>query len=208
MAMAVDQVHMLTIWTQSGDQGGLMTRHYRVSSITGVGATEQEVVDAMSSFWDAFIKPMLTNTATYDGCTLQKVKPLPKGNRYVSFNDAGAGTAGTDPLPRQVSGVISLRTALAGREFRGRVYMPFPDESDSDADNPSVGYQVALAALAAELDNNRVIIGAGGSTTLVPVIYSRKLDQVNDIVQAIARSTWGTQRRRGSFGQPNKRLAV
>src|SRR5689334_18708054 len=41
---------------------------------------------------------------------------------YVSTASAVPGTGSGDPLPNQDAAVVTLRTALAGKHFRGRVY--------------------------------------------------------------------------------------
>jgi len=61
---------------------------------------------------------------------------------FVGIGAAVAGTGTGDPLPRQVAFCVSLKTALSGPRYRGRVYLGGLTEGDNDTGAN------ALAALA------------------------------------------------------------
>lgn len=187
------------------DQLGLNVRHYRTNSETGTGATAVEIATAISPTFAPLYKALLTNNANFLGVTAQKIRPVPVGMRGGFGGDTGAGTAGTDPLPRQVSGIIRHVTPFAGPGFRGRSYIPFPDENDNTADGaPTAGYITRLAALATEMSDQEVIVGAGGTTTIDPVVFRRESNTFSFIVDpSTALGRWATQRRRGAFGRLN-----
>jgi hypothetical protein len=52
---------------------------------------------------------------------------------FVGTGGLLAGTGGGDPLPAQLAAVVTLRTALAGKSFRGRVYISGANEAENDA---------------------------------------------------------------------------
>jgi hypothetical protein len=136
-----------------------------------------------------------------DGQVILPTLLTPVGNTTGN----GFGDNAGDALPRQTSGIISLVTALGGRKNRGRVYVPFPSETDNAiAGHPTAGYVTALGDLAAILTGPYIGVGAGGNTNdLQPVILHRVDGSVTPITGHFERSFWATQRRRGDFGRPN-----
>lgn len=73
--------------------------------------------------------PLSSNAET----TSLFVRDVQPGTAAEVENDYPAvlGAIAGDPLPPQVAAVITWRTGLAGRSFRGRTYLPFIDESTS-----------------------------------------------------------------------------
>jgi hypothetical protein len=105
-----------------------------------------------------------------------------------------AGISTGDPLPLMVSLCVTLRTALAGRSFRGRVYIPGWTEGANDTlGNPSAA--AAAAALDFIDDFNGQL-----STVIADMqlgVASRKLSEVNVVTTTAMRDLiWDTQRRR------------
>lgn len=74
-----------------------------------------------SAAWTAY-KPFVNSNCSFAGVNLRDMRTL---NQPVvtSTGGATAGTGAASALPPGVSLIISLRTALAGRGFRGRVYL-------------------------------------------------------------------------------------
>lgn len=58
---------------------------------------------------------------------------------------AAAGTATGDALPPEVALVVTLRTAFAGRGFRGRVYLPGFDTASLDPDGTATAGAISAA---------------------------------------------------------------
>lgn len=58
---------------------------------------------------------------------------------------AAAGTATGDALPSEVALVVTLRTAFAGRGFRGRVYLPGFDTASLDPDGTATAGAISAA---------------------------------------------------------------
>lgn len=101
------------------------------------------------------------------------------------------GTAAGSALPGDVSLVISLRTALANRSGRGRFYLPQPAASQVATDGRVLAAMITdvMAALAPAWT-------AYDTGVDRPVIYSRTLRQVNNIVTYNVGNLFDTQRRR------------
>jgi len=145
----------------------------------------------------------MTATGEFRGAQAQKVFPLPKGATF-NASDPAAGTRSTEPLPPQTCGVISLKTALAGRHFRGRIYLPFPAENDNGVTHiPSATYITNASTLMTGIFVTTGVVGATGTTNMKPVIFNRLTGGTTDVVSGRVREGWGTQRRRSYFGQHN-----
>lgn len=205
MALAVGDV-IRTIFTCGQDgQQGLNIRYWRISAVAGAGLDEGEVANALFlDVFDAYCDLMTTH-AEFLGVSVRDVTD-PSGLAAVaSTSDPEPGTVAGDPLPPQCCGLIKLRTKLAGRANRGRLYVPFPGETDSTVDHvPSDPYLVRLLVLSTYMTAQHTWGAAGDTVTGIPVI--RHADATTtDINGANLRRGWATQRRRGFFGAGNPR---
>jgi hypothetical protein len=106
-----------------------------------------------------------------------------------------------------VSACLTLLTGLAGRKFRGRLFLPFPGPADSTVtQNP-----VPTDAYVGKLTNFGVNVvssfdiddGAGNTAHLSPIIYHRSGGGSSLVIGFRANKLWATQRRRGDYGRPN-----
>ena len=195
----------LVLWAQQGSQAGLMVHHYECNATGGGSATDQDAVTALSTIFGPLIKPLMATTASYLGALFQILRPTLRPTVYSTAGN-GAGTALNDPLPSQTTGIITLRSNVAGRGGRGRKYIPFPAEGDNlTGQTPTAGYLTAAGSLGTALVAQRVITGMVGNTaTLVPIIFRRANPVGSPLVESFTvRSKWATQRRRGSYGRPN-----
>lgn len=202
--MAVNDILKVAHFNTFSPQTAVTVRHFRVSAEIAGGATYLEIANAIKARYDSLWPPIMPVNVTYRGVGVQRIKPLPRLVEVFSTAPTQAGTRTGDPCPSQTCGVITLRTALAGRKFRGRVYVPFPSEFDNNSiGRPTAAYVALLASIANELIASVTVVGALGTTTLVPVIYHKSTTLTDDVVSHRVRDIWGTQRRRGDFGQPN-----
>lgn len=101
---------------------------------------------------------------------------------------AGAGSTG----PLQPSAVITLRTALAGKSFRGRKYIGPLYLGALAANLVSTGFVTAC--------NNAIatLIAAPTGSHLVPAIWSKTLDVTNKITSGSSSQQLRTMRSRAS----------
>lgn len=190
------------LFSQAGDQAAINVLWYRCSAADNPGPTNGEAALVFETKFAIALRNCMSPAATFRGAGVQ--------NRYVidaeqySSASQGPGLGTGDNLPRQVSGVITLKTNTAQRRARGRKYIGFPAESDNDANGrPQAAYVTRLQTLANLMDDSVVVAGALGSATFVPIVWSRKFAASFDITSCLAREKWGTQRRRGDYGRPN-----
>jgi hypothetical protein len=120
--------------------------------------------------------------------------------RLVSHN-GGQSTPGG--LPVEVSLVISWRTALAGRSFRGRTYMPPWHENKND-DTGGTFPSPDSATITGQLVNIEGFLGDLVAADAPLVVYSRKLGEAHTVTGGFIDHAWDTQRRRGA-GQTTSR---
>jgi hypothetical protein len=211
--MANGDIYELTLVCQASEQIGLMRRHYETSLQAGDGPTQAQIATHFTTVFPGPIKAVMASGATYQGLIVSKVFPGQRTAATVNTTGVGAGTVVGDVLPRQVRGIITLRTAFAGPNWRGRVFLPFPCELDNAAGGlPSAGYITAASTLAGVFTTAYPAIGAGGNTaTITPVLWRRVW--ANGVPTAtrtavpwatwVVRARFATQRRSGSYGRPN-----
>jgi len=191
-------------WTMNGVDA------YNVlhASVTGAFVANQTITNAL----DTAVKARLTGgglaalLATTTSLVSVNLRDLRTAN-LAEFVGAGAAVPGTgagNPLPNEVALCITLRTALAGKSFRGRVYLGGFIVGENNASGQivaalntnaasfilgNVGDFAAQGLTMAILSRPRPA-GPGG----VPAAYAGALTPVTT---AVARDTlWDSQRRR------------
>lgn len=200
--MNVNDIYRVRMYCRDNDQVGINVMHYRVTAVAGGGPSDQDIADVFASAGFTLLPPLLNNNAEFRGASVQFIYPGPLGAETFSKNPA-FGTAGATSLPRQTSGLLSVRTALGGRKNRGRIYIPFPATADDTGDGlATAGYQSNLLAYWAGIVNPSIGV-LGVTCTLMFGVFHRSTNTINDQVARIAYRLWATQRRRGSFGRPN-----
>jgi hypothetical protein len=208
MAIAIGDVMEFRVVTQQAGQAGINVVHFRCSARSGAGATEQQVVNAMDALVSVPIKNILATTASYRGLGMRKISPLPVGVEFISTTGGGNGLGGIEGLPPGVCGMITKKTAIPGRQHRGRVYVPFPAESNNGADGrPIAAYLASLDIYAnAVLGSGKIILGTGigNDLTIDGVVWSRVgAGSSTQISGWTNRPRWATQRRRSDYGKQN-----
>lgn len=186
------------------NQVGINVRHYGVSGVIGA-PTGVDVADYLDGVFESFYKSCISSQATYRGCGVKRLLAVPSAED-IGIANAGIGTGAGDLLPKQTCGLITLRTGLPGRGFRGRVYVPFPAEDDNDTDStPTAAYITLLTAFGTQLKTVLPMVISVGVTeaTLTPLVYHRLLGLGTAITQGTPRDRWASQRRRGDFGAMN-----
>jgi len=203
MSVAINDIIRLKVYCQLPQQIGINVFHFRVAAIAGTSQTEVQIANFISTQLSTLYKNVLTSAATYRGVGVQVIRPV-LGLEWFSANGQGVGLVAGDPLPKQVTGIISWKTNVAGPRGRGRSYIPFPGEASNDADiTPSVAYFNNLAAIATIMLPGFVVIGGINSATLEFVLNHRASSTVDLIITGGPRDRWATQRRRGDYGRTN-----
>jgi hypothetical protein len=205
MAFALNDMIRVRVYTQLNDQIAINVLNYRIIAFSGTGPTEVQVADAFATGLSLRFRSVISNDASVLYVGINKELPLPRGEAFYSTIDAGVGAVLSPALPKQTCGIITLKTALAGRRYRGRVFTPFPGEDDNETDGiPSAAFVTRLAILGGNININYTAGIAGNQATLTPVVYSAKFGLQTPVATIVARQKWGTQRRRGSYGRPNQ----
>lgn len=179
-------------------QVAINTLHYKVTGVTGASVSELEALAAFHTQFSTDYKALLSAQAFYIGQTIQRIWPLPLGMAIFSAGGAGVGTGGAAVLPGQTAGSLTKQTDLAGRSHRGRLYIPWPSETDSTDGFPTAGYLALLDSFAILAEATVVVTGAAGTATLGPVVWSSTLNSGRAMADIRVNEYWTTQRRRGS----------
>jgi len=213
MASAVGDVYEVNLFCVLAEQCAVSRFFYRTTAVAGSGLPSlSDIAVRMTAQLATPLKACMSIAATYRGLRVSQVWPRPRTVEFESVSGQGVGGVAGDPLPRQVRGIITRRTAYAGPAFRGRLYTPFPSEGSNDTDGtPTAAFITSLAALATAMDDVQTAVGTGGNTIeLTPILW--KPDYVDGqvvsqsfdtIVTCRANDRWATQRRSGSYGSPN-----
>lgn len=195
------EVRFFSSW---GDQAGVNVRHFRIVTVTGTELTHFQIASQLSTRFHNLFKALMHTSAEFRGVGVKRISPGAPTAEATNALDRGPGTRTGDPLPPQISGLLSLRTALAGPRNRGRMYLPFPGETDStSAGRPSATYVAALSAVADNLVPAFNLIVGLQIVELQSVIRRRTPFVITDVTNILTRDRWATQRRRGDFGAQN-----
>lgn len=130
------------------------------------------------------------------------VTPAPPLIRTMNHT-GGQNTAGG--LPVDVAEVVSWRTALAGRSFRGRTYLPPWHENQNDDSTGTFPIPTAATVAAVAVNAAGLITELAGISAPLAV-YSRKLSSAQHVLGGFIDNNWDTQRRR-SKSQPTVRVS-
>lgn len=191
-----------------GDQIAINTFEYQVASLVG-NISDQLCINAVEQQVGGHVKACISEKAEYRGCIGQLIGTLNKYQRVYSTINQGDGSRMGDPLPKQVAGIFTRRSIFAGRHAQGRVYVPFPAESDNDPDEgrPNLGYLAALGTYSADAYTSVPVVLGGDSCALNPghwvIPKPPGVPFWLNYVSAQTRDYWATQRRRGDFGPKN-----
>lgn len=187
-------------------QIGIIIRHWKVTAVAGTGASGATFLAGLASTYPALIKAMLHNAAEYKGMILDYLGYTPQPVSDTDLTGAGVGAINADPAPPLLTGIVTWRTAYAGRSYRGRTFFPFPPVTALDTDSrPTTTYKGLLDDFADQYSDNDVLADSGGgnTSTLSPVVYSKKLSTGERVTHYTVQSYWGEQHRRGDYGELN-----
>lgn len=176
------------------------TVDYAVNVIGARNATPNPVNLALANTLDNAFKARFTSSGLRALCAAPfqlkrtTVRDISIANQpeFVSTNTGQFGTGAGSMLPGNVSYCVTLRTALAGKSYRGRFYVCGMVASQSDANgNPVSGLLTAAAAFVNGLGTDLTTSG------FTMGVISRHLSTVTPMTAAEPRNTtFSTQRRR------------
>jgi len=194
---------MRLIWSLSGQL-------YALNILGVVNAGGIAITQALTNTVGAAVKSAFTSSGQV-GVVSTIVSLANVGLRDVrsasqpEFIDTGGAVAGTlagDFLPPQISLCITLRTALAGPRFRGRIYLP----GYGEATNTAVGVITTtvttvnfVTAIKTALVASALDLGVIHRPTEAPLPVSAGF--ITTVTSIVARdAVWDTQRRRAIPG--------
>lgn len=199
--MPANDIVEVSLICQSSTQNSFNIRHYRRALTIGGDVTLTATAARFSDVFHAAYKQVLSENASFLGCNISKIFPLPRSLPVGNQSQSGPGTVLGDLLPGQVAGLIGHRTLFAGRRFRGRSYIPFPGEADNTTFGfPTTQYLLRLTTLAAIFPLPVDVTEGASTNAWIPVIWHRDDSTFNDIVDSATRSRWATMRRRSDIG--------
>lgn len=164
------------------------------------------VFGSLKALWTTNLAPQCPVTTAFTGIRLRDINT--PGNALISSSGAAANgsSATNEALPRQIAACLTVRTAKAGKQFRGRMYFTGFSESANGADNHmAAATKTALDAFAAGFvtaaNVANLVFGvchrptAFDENTGLPI--SPGLGFVTPAIQVVCRdNVWDSQRRR------------
>jgi hypothetical protein len=195
------------------------------TSSNGLGDTHSQVFSGLQTIMLSSIQTTLNSQTAYFGASLRNVGIA--GSTTLGVNapyelpSGAAGPLTNNLLPTQLRGLVAFTTALVGRRYRGRVYLPTPDSSflTAGTGTPTVAYTNLLTSWAASMSawSPKTLTSGPGTTTWTwSVVHrSRKIVPTpaappfrtpwdyTPITIPLTRFVFATQRRSGALGRPN-----
>jgi hypothetical protein len=197
----VVQVRLVAILQQ---QISINVLTYVCTAVAGTSETYVNGAVRCDTLFNAAYKALMCNLAAWRGVGVRRITPTQLSIEYTSIGNAGAGTAGANPQPKQLAGLLRKNTDRPKEKGRGRLYVAFPATADnSSTANPIAGYITRLNTLGTALSTNVLVGTAPNTATLKPVLWDRTLLQATDIASMTGQAYWATQRRRGDYGKAN-----
>ena len=196
--MPIGDVYKVTFKGRAEAQSIQTVLHCQLAMAPVVDTADAVAQEAFDEVW-ADMRQVLSIGYVLEDTVAQKVDPLPigiEGRATLAgiLNGNGIGPA----LPTTVAGIITKRSALAGRANRGRSYFgPFA-EDDTAASFITAGQQIRMSTLGGRIVGTFGVAPAG---YLQWGIFSRRLNGVPRRVfvacnSFVVRTILGTQRSR------------
>lgn len=169
--------------------------HYEVTA----DADYSQLAGGLNNYAAAIILPAIANIQTseflWDEVTAQKIWPLP-AFFPITFATGIPGDVPPPTMPAEVAFVVSKQTILAGRKYRGRLYVAgigalAMSASTGKWDTTTMG---AASSIGATLLAN--VPSTGGIGSLRPVIYHRVTNTTTVLAAILPRDVPRAQRRR------------
>ena len=179
-------------WTFNGIAG------YNVlgGSVGGGFANSQAIANAIGTavnghFTTSGLAALCATTTSLLGVGTRDIR-VANQPEFQSAAAAVPGTGAGNPLPNEVAAVVTLRTALAGRSYRGRAYFSgFIVGENSATGSIVAGLNTALVTF---MTNVQTDLSASGIT--LAVLSRTHLSATPVTLIQTRDSEWDTQRRR------------
>jgi hypothetical protein len=157
---------------------------FHVSKATAwTGPQMAALLTAVATWYQDYYKAVIPNDVTLTQLQARKLDPLDPLAEDAFITSGGAGTRGGPTEAGNVSITMSERTGLAGRRFRGRMYVPGVIESDVTTDDRVgsalvAGLSAAISQLIAAMVANSWALGVFHRPGLVPSTWDNTITEV------------------------------
>lgn len=195
-----DITRLSAIWRDAGGNTVVNTFHFQQVGTVAGNPLSTLAADFLSTQATAYKLPV-SSAWSLTLLRVEDVEPGTAASFELAVSPPQAGTTGGDALPPQDSAVLAVKTALKGRSFNGRNYMPPTGESTQAAGTWIPAYITNVEAFASSMVG-RYITNATTSHYLWSVVsrYSGGVKRATPIATAVlstvARTTTKTLRRR------------
>jgi len=158
----------------------------------GKGDLEAAVLGWMNVIYPLYAD-CLSDAIGLKECKARFLPLSPEQHLFLGTGEKGTQTG--DPIPNQVAPIVSWRTSLIGRSYRGRTYLPPCSESQSSGPNLTGAQLVLMSTFATAAISFTDTANGNGAWRLA--IWSEKMQDVSANVESfIVPSAPGTQRKR------------
>lgn len=195
--MAAHYLRIAAVASLGAGNTAVNTYHYSADGVGVFGLTAGAVVTQannaitqLRTYYNALATAGLLFQWTIGAVVTEHQTGQPP--QYVAATPLNSTLVGGTLAALQVAAVISWRTALAGKSFRGRSYIG-PLRSTSFT-YPDLANTIPTAFMAAA----NALIAAPSSADLVPAVYSPTLDQTTRITSSLCTQALRTMRSRAS----------
>jgi len=137
------------------------------------------------------LKGMVPPQYSFNQISVRQYDPVTPQAYDLSISPPIVGTRGAVAEAGNVTVTMSLRTGLAGRKFRGRMYTPGIDESDVNTNDTIKSGLVAGLAAATQAFLTYLFTG-----TRAPVIFHKSSNTFTQIIGYAIENILDSQRRR------------
>lgn len=193
--MAIGDIYQLNVIATLQGQTVENVLHYQVTADADASALANGLHSFAADPFALAAAAFQSQDLVYALSRVQKIFPIPA---FIATEQAmfQSGLITTQALPSEVAGVITKQSFLAGRAFRGRIYMAgIPSAAVLIANGRFDATTVtAMNTLGTNLTTNVLSTPSGG--IMKPVIYHRLIHTTTDITTALARDIPRMQRRR------------
>lgn len=186
--MAIGDIYRVSIVGTVGNVQIVNTFHIRqVSGL--IGTIEGDVKSVWETSVETSYLQLKPTTYNINRLAVLKVSPgTPEGGEETL---SGSGGKTGDILPFQDACVLSIRTGIPGRRYRGRMYIGPIVEGDQASGILTAGFLTSAAAFVTAMQ------GAFGSTDQFQwMVWSDTGGFANPVTNVLIRDLLGTQRRR------------
>lgn len=149
------------------------------------------LANAVQTWWNTYYKLMVPAVFSLTQIQVRVLNPAIPLAFDLNVSPPIAGTRGGNSEAGNVSLSMSERTGLAGRKFRGRMYLGGVSETDANANDTVTSALVTLAANAMA----NLIAGALPANQFL-TLFHRQSNSFTDVISYVIENVIDSQRRR------------